>query len=230
MPRLSRLTIPGELHFVAQRGLAQRKVFIDDVDRRSFVDALREVAAAHDVAVHAYALLDDEVQWLATPADALSLGQVAQGVGRRFVAAANRRHGLRGTCWAGRFRSAVIDGGAFGLGAMVLVDREPVAQGLVSDPGAWPWSSAAHHVGTARAPWLRDHPALWGLGNTPFEREAAYASLLRQPADQTLRVSLHGAAARGWAFGGGGFTEWLMRQSAPPRALQPRPRGRPRLG
>ncbi len=226
MPRLARLTIAGELHFVAQRG--QGRVFADDADRASYLEALSSAAALHDIAVHAYVLLDDEVQWLATPRQAQALGLAVQAVGRRFVAAINRRHGHRGTCWDGRFRSAVVDGRAQALDLIVLLEQEPVTRGLASDAQHWPWSSAAHHLGGVPAPWLREHPSLWGLGNTPFEREAAYASLLLQPVDLAFRSALHVAAARGWAFGSEAFVRHLAKASLP-RAARPRARGRPRV-
>lgn len=227
MPRLARLTVPGELHVVVQRASSGRRVFADDVDRATYVAALREAAVTGQVAIHAYSMLDDEVQWLVTPDEAPSLGLAVQAVGRRFVAAINRRHGGRGTCWEGRFRSAVVDGRAHGLDMLVLVEQEPVIRGLASGAKDWPWSSAAHHLGTARVPWLREHPSFWGLGNTPFEREAAYARRLTQAIDSAFRAAVYRAANRGWAFGEDAFMDRLMRARLP-RPLRPQPRGRPR--
>lgn len=229
MPRLARLTVPGELHVVVQRALSGRRLFVDDADRATYVAALCEAVATGHVAVHAYVMLDDEVQWLATPDDAPSLGLAVQAVGRRFVAAINRRHGGRGTCWEGRFRSAVVDGHAHALDLIVLLEQEPVIRGLASGAKDWPWSSAAHHLGTARVPWLRDHPALWSLGNTPFEREAAYARRLSQAISPTFRAAVQRAVNRGWAIGGDAFVERLVRAPLP-RPPRPQSRGRPREG
>jgi putative transposase len=226
MPRLARLTVAGELHLVVQRGLPGRALFHDDHDRAVFVDALRDAAQAHRVAVHAYALLDDEVQWIATPASAPDLGLAVQAVGRHYVAATNRRHGLRGTCWDGRFRSSVVDGRAYALDLMALVELEPVLRGLAGSASAWPWSSAAHHLGSTSNPWLRELPALWRLGNTPFEREAAYAERLRQPTDPAFRESVRRVVARGWAFGSDAFVRDLASRGTG-RAPRPRARGRP---
>jgi putative transposase len=227
MPRLARLTVAGELHLVVQRGLPGRRLFHDDVDRSTFVAALRDEGAVREVAVHAYALLEDQVMWLATPDTAAALGLTVQGAGRRFVATVNRRHGLRGTCWEGRFRSAVVDGHALAVDLAVLIEQEPVRAGLVAGAPNWPWSSAAHHLGTARATWLREHPAIWRLGNTPFEREAAYASRLAQPGNAELRDAALRAVARGWALGSEAFVRRLSQRPLA-RALRPRPHGRPR--
>jgi hypothetical protein len=56
-------------------------------------------------------LQPSEVLLLLTPATATALGALMQGLGRRYGAAFNRRHGRRGTLWAGRFRTAVVQAG-----------------------------------------------------------------------------------------------------------------------
>lgn len=227
MPRLSRLTIPGELHFVVQRSLAGRRLFVDDIDRTAYLASLRDAAAARQVAIHAFVLLDDEVQWLATPASADALGRVAQGVGRQFVAGSNHRHGLRGPAWEGRFRSAVVDGDALAPDLIVMVEQEAVVRGLSIGASAWPWSSAGHHLGLGAWAWLSDHPSLWALGNTPFEREAAHARRLAQAPDARLRTAVNRAAGRGWAYGASSFIQRLT-DAALPRSPKPLPVGRPR--
>jgi putative transposase len=106
MARLPRLALPGRAHYIIQRGHRGGPVFDDDVDRRAFLDALREASAAHGVAVHAYALPAGEVQLLATPPSAAALSATMQALGRRYVGAYNRRHGQSGTLWDGRWRAA----------------------------------------------------------------------------------------------------------------------------
>ena len=63
------------------------------------------------VALHAYALLDDAVQLLLRPPSDAALSRMMQALGRRYVAAFNRRHGRSGTLWDGRFRAGVVQPG-----------------------------------------------------------------------------------------------------------------------
>ena len=102
---------------------------VDDEDRRQYLAALQEAARAHGVAVHAYALLDNQVQLLLTPPTEAALSRMMQALGRRYVAAFNRRHGRSGTLWEGRFRAAVVQPGAHALQSLRLID------GLVARPG-----------------------------------------------------------------------------------------------
>jgi putative transposase len=139
MARLPRLALAGELHHVGLFGHNGGAVFIDSSDREAYLGMARQAALEQGVAVHAYALLDAEVQMLVTPARADALGRMIQSLGRRYVAAFNRRHGRRGTLWDGRFRSSVLEPAAWLLDATVLIETLAVEQGLVSQPGDWPW-------------------------------------------------------------------------------------------
>jgi putative transposase len=225
MARLPRLAVAGALHHVMQRGHDGQAVVRDDTDRERLLALVRESAAAAGVAVHAYALLDEALHLLVTPATAGALGRFMQDVGRRYVRAFNQRHGRSGTLWDGRFRSSVIEPG-------LLVEAMIHVEGLAHPAGtpaeAWPWSSAAHHLGRRRDPLLSDHPAYWGLGNTPFERESAHAHLLGLGVGAGLATRFEKALRSGHAVGSPGFVREV--EGAAGRPAQPRVRGRPRLG
>jgi putative transposase len=213
MARLPRLVLPGRPHYVIQRGHSGRSVFADDADRRSCLDALREASAAHRVAVHAFALPEVEVQFVVTPPTADALSRMMQTVGRRYVSAHNLRHGCSGTLWDGRFRCAVVEPGEWLLAALRLVDGQG---GL---------TSAAHRTGGACDPMLVDPREVWELGNTPFEREIAYRTLLVQGVPEREAAALRGAALGGWAVGSPAFLALAAAETT--RPLRPRPRGRP---
>jgi len=216
MARLPRLVVAGQAHLIVQRGHSGTAVFADEVDRAAYLAALREAAAAERVQVHAYALLPTEVLLLVTPAERLALSRLMQALGRRYVAAHNRRHGRSGTLWDGRFRCGVVEPGATRLQALCLID------GAAADPGI---TSAAHRLGGPREGLLIDPPEYWQLGNTPFEREAAYRRLLDTGVASAPAARLRSAALGGWAAGSADFRAGLA--AATSRPTQPRPRGRP---
>lgn len=221
MARLPRLAVAGQAHLALMLGHGAQPVFADDDDRRAFLAALRDAARQHGVAVHAYALQPTEVLLLLTPATSSALGALMQGLGRRYGAAFNRRHGRRGSLWAGRFRTAVVQPGAHLLEAMLHVDLQGAAAG--ADAAAW--CSLGHHLGARRDPLITDCAAWWGLGNTPFEREAAYRRCVDDGLAPGRAQALCDAAHKGWAVGDAAFLAALAQQSD--RPVQPRPRGRP---
>jgi putative transposase len=143
------------------------------------------------------------------------------------VAVFNRRHGRSGTIWEGRFRAGVVQEGAYTLHGLLLVDGLAARHGQAPSPQGSRWSSAPHRLGLARDWLVTDPPEYWRLGNTPFEREAAYATLLRQGLDETLARRIEHAAGNGWATGTPQFLADIEKQLG--RPVRPRARGRPPL-
>lgn len=218
MARLPRLVVPNQAHHVILRGHGGQPVFADLQDRAAYRAALRDAATAEQVAVHAWALLDAEVQLLATPRTAPALGRLVQAVGRRYVSASNRRHGRSGTLWDGRFRCAVVEPGATRLAVLRLIDGQSV------EPE---WTSAAARTGGPRTASIADLPEVWALGNTPFEREAAWREMLAQGLPTEDAGRLRQAALHGWVSGSAAFAAAVQETAGRPAA--PRARGRPRL-
>ncbi len=225
MARRPRLAVAGELHQLLLRGHSGQAAFADDADRNAFVGLLREPAARHGVAIHAYALLVNEVHLLATPAEADALGRLMQSIGRRYVALYNRRHGRRGTLWDGRFRNSLLDSGTWLLPATLQIESLPVRSGLVDAAPDWVWSSAAHHTGRRRDLLITDHALYWQFGNTPFDRERAHTVALDEIQQEAEDVRLGQAVERGLLLGPPDFVGRMAALLG--RSLAPRLRGRP---
>jgi putative transposase len=225
MARLRRLAVGGVPHLVVQRGHDGKAVFADDVDRQAYLHALGEVLRAHGVLLYGYALLDAEVWLVVQPDAAEGLSRAMQALGRRFVAAVNRRHGRSGTLWDGRYRATVIDPATQLVDVLVHVETKPVDAGLAATAAQWPWSSAAHHIGQRRDPLLADPPPLWALGNTPFEREMAWRRRLDAGLALAQRQAIDDAARHGWALGPPSFLALVEQQAG--RPVTRRRRGRP---
>lgn len=225
MARLPRWSLPGHLHLLLLQGLAHQPVVVDDDDRRVALDVLREAASLHGVSVHAYALRDDRLRLLATPGTEPALGLWVQDFGRRYVARFNRRHGRRGTLWDGRYRATVVQSGAAALQAMLFVDGESRRSETIDASPAYRWSSAEHHLGHRRDPLVRPSAEYWQLGNTPFERERAYALRLAEGLTEVESRRLDRSCRSGWPVGDAGYLERLS--ALTDRPVRPRPRGRP---
>lgn len=226
MARLPRLGIAGWPHLVVQRVHDGQLLARDDQDRQALLDALREASRQHGLSVHAYCLAPDHLHLLATPASDEALSLVMQALGRRYVAAYNRRHARLGGLWAGRYRATVLDPARYLLDAMVFVELHAWRAGRVARAEDDMWSSARHHLGMKTDPLVSDHALFWGLGNTPFEREAAWRRRLEAGLSMSDTQAMAQAAHTGWA---------LMPQeaalklaSSAGRRLTPKPRGRPR--
>lgn len=225
MARHARLSWPGLPHYIVQHGHNRQAIAQDDEDRAAWRVILGEAVSGHQVALHAWGLQETAFHLVLTPALEGEASRLMQAVGRRYVAAFNRRHARSGTLWEGRFRSCVVQPGPDLLGCMRLVDavgHAPQSGDQQEEPG---WSSLAHHLGRRADPLLSDPPEFWALGNTPFEREAAWRGLIDAglAASEVQRIAA--AVRSGWPLGSGAFVQGL--EAVTGRPATPRRRGRP---
>lgn len=225
MARLPRLTIPGYPHHIILRGNNRQAIFASEADCQTLLGLLYENAQKFKVAIHAYVLMPNHFHLLATPETADGLPQMMQGVGRRYVRWFNNAEGRTGTLWEGRYKSTVIDANQYLLTCMAYIDLNPVRVGLVAQAADYAWSSHGHYIGQKVDKLITPHPLVWGLGNTPFAREAAYADLVRGGISASQTVQLTDAALRGWALGDKKFVDGL--QTLTERRVSKAAAGRP---
>jgi putative transposase len=222
--RLPRLYIPGMPQLILQRGNNRNVVFSDELDFRQYRLHLREAAREAGVALHAYVLMSDHAHILLSAANDTAAGNMMQRLGRRYVRWFNDRHARSGTLWEGRYRSTVIEPNEWLIAVSRYIELNPVRGGIVGSPEHYVWSSCRHHLGLESDPLITDHALYWGLGNTPFERQAAYRSLLESGNARSELETLRYAAHRGWMLG----SVPGSREMTPNRRLGPLPKGRPR--
>jgi putative transposase len=223
MARLPRLYVPGLPQLVTQRGNNRNILFTDDSDRNQFMAWLREAVRESELQLHAWVLMPDHVHLLLSSPTETGLGSLMQRLGRRYVRWFNDRHERTGTLWEGRYRSTVVEPSQYLLACYRYIEMNPVRAGLVSDPAFWGWSSCRAHLGLESDPFLTDHAAFWALGNTPFERQAAYRRLLEVGGSSRELEAIRYAAHRGWVLGD--LPEALT--DAATRRTSPLPKGRP---
>ena len=225
MARLPRLILPAQPHYVIQRGNNGQPLFSDAADYLAFLGWLRTGAKTFKVAVHAYALMPDQLHLLVSPADETGLGQMMQWMGRYYVPYFNQKYGRSGTLWQGRYKTSVIDPDNYFLTCSRYLEFAPVGAGLAPRPLDYAWSSYAHHVGVRPDPIITDHPLYWALGNTPFDREAAYLALAEQALAADEVATVEKAVLKGWPLGSDAFKQALENRLK--RQVLPAKRGRP---
>ena len=96
--------MPGACYHVTARGNARGLVFVDDADRRRFVDSLASVLERFGWVVYAYCLMDNHYHLdVETPRPNLSGGM--RQLNGRYAQYFNRRHPRSGHVFQARYRS-----------------------------------------------------------------------------------------------------------------------------
>ena len=232
MARLNRFVVAGEAHHLVHRTVAGTDAFPGPTDLPLFIDALRRSSREHGVLIHAYVLLPHEIQLMATPPADDSLSRMMQALARFYVPSYNRRHDRAGALWQGRFRAAPVGGAQALLTCMRYIEQAPQRAGWSGQAAEFSHSSASHHVGNGVDLTVAPAPnasGYWKLGNTPFEREAAYRNLLDHPLAAAQLQAVESSTLKGWAMGSGEFLASLAASAlAGARRPATKARGRPR--
>ena len=137
--RPPRPQISGGFYHVVARGVAGAPVFIDDVDRRTFLELVQRVVQRHRWQVHAFCLMTTHLHLVVeTPEPNISRGMQAllSVHAQRF----NRRWGRFGHLFAERFRANLVEDEEYVWEACRYVFDNPVRAGIAATASAWPWS------------------------------------------------------------------------------------------
>lgn len=225
MARLKRLAIANHPYHILQRGNNRQSIFASPEDRQLLLGLLSESAQLYQVAVHAYVLMDNHFHLLVTPHEADGLSRMMQSLGRRYVRRFNLSQHRTGTLWEGRFRSSLVQADPYLLSCMAYIDLNPIRGGLVHEAHAYPWSSHAHYAGLRNDRLVTAHPLFWALGNTPFDRESNYRSLVDRGIHAELQQRIAQSVISGWPLGDADFLKRL--QAGTERRLTMAKPGRP---
>jgi putative transposase len=109
---------------------------------------------------------------------------------------------------------------------MRAIELAPVAARLAASPEDYPWSTYRHHAGMAANPFVSDHAGYWQLGNTPFDREAAYRALAAGGLPAERQAAVERSWRSGLPLGGEAYRQQIAAVTG--RRTEPGRPGRPR--
>ena len=186
MSRPLRIEFEGAWYHVMNRGRARQDVFADDTDHETFLETVGEAVERFGAEIHAYCLMPNHYHLLVrTPRG--NLGRVMRHIDGLYTQRYNRRHGVDGPLFRGRYRAILVEADAYLLSVSRYIHRNPTdgVQPLVDEPDAWPWSSFPAFVGQIAPPvWLSTGPTLEMLGTQ--NRSAAYRRFVQTPPEEEL--------------------------------------------
>lgn len=193
MARALRIQFPGAVYHVTSRGDRRQVIFVDDGDRQRFLELLAEAMDRFDGAVMAYCLMGNHYHLVLHTRQA-NLSRLMRHVNAVYSQAFNRRHGVVGHVFQGRFKAILVDRDAYLLELCRYVELNPVRARMVETAACWEWSSYRTHVGVSPpCDWVdcdAIHSLLLGrdVNGTEDRRDAQarYAALVATARDANL--------------------------------------------
>jgi len=218
MPRIARVIVPGLPHHITQRGNRRGDVFFGDDDRQRYLQLLFGYSTRRGLRILAYCLMTNHVHLVCIPMYADSLAAVFKPVHTRFCQRINRKLGIGGRLWQGRFFSCPLDESHL-WAAIRYVERNPVRASMVRKAEEFPWSSAAAHCSQ------RNDPLLSPLPEPRPATSADWSGWLAGADETTTLAKLRFHTRTGRPIGDKGFVAELELRLG--RRLHPWPAGRP---
>ena len=145
-----------------------------DEDRTDYLTVLGEVCERFNWVVHAYCQMTNHYHLLLETVD----GNLCRGMRQLngvYTQHVNRRHGLVGHLFQGRYKAILVQKAGYLLELSRYLVLNPVRAKVVMDPADWPWSSYPATVGIVSSPgWLDTDGLLSQFGSERGPAMAAY--------------------------------------------------------
>ena len=161
MARPLRIEFSGGLYHITARGDRREPIFSDDQDRACLIEILAQALHRFNAVALAYCLMGNHYHFVLHTRRA-NLSRLMRHVNGVYAQAFNRRHGLVGHLFQGRFTSIHVDRDAYLMEVCRYTELNPVRARMVESPSDWPWSSYRAHCGLAESPEWLDTAALHG--------------------------------------------------------------------
>lgn len=135
------LFLPDYYYHIYNRGAHKADIFRDDRDYVYLLKLLKEKAAAFDISVIAYCLMDNHYHFLLRQNGDATISQFMQAVFNIYSKTFNKKYGLSGTLFEGAFKAIFVDRYEYLLHLCRYIHRNPVEADMVKKPEQWHYSN-----------------------------------------------------------------------------------------
>jgi putative transposase len=164
VPRKHREQVAGGVYHVYARGNKRADIFVDDIDRRTYLALLGRTVQQKGWRLMAYCLMPNHVHLLVETPEP-DLGDGMRRIHGVYAQTFNERHAEVGHVFQGRYGSTLVTSDEQLVAVVGYIVHNPVKAGLVERAEAWGWSSHAAMAGKVVAPaWLAKDRLLELLG------------------------------------------------------------------
>ncbi len=194
MPRQSRIDARGALHHVIVRGIARRKIFYDDTDRKRFLDRLGAIVSSCDLACFAWALIPNHFHLL-IKTGTVPLSSAMRRLLTGYAVSFNKRHRRWGHLFQNRYKSILCQEEAYLLELTRYIHLNPLRAGLVKNINELDRYGFAGHcaiLGKCENDWQNTEFILRRFGRRRADAKRHYRDFVCKGIDQGRRPELTG--------------------------------------
>ena len=232
MPRTARIDIPGLLQHVIVRGIERRDIFLDDNDRRLFLERLSKLLVDTGTDCLAWALMSNHFHLLLCP-KVTKLSVFMRRLLTGYAVVFNLQHNRSGHLFQNRYKSIACQEDAYLLELIRYIHLNPLRVGLaktIDELDSYPWSGHAVLMGKQELSGQSIDDVLMLFGQRKKRARQVYREFVIDGIKQGQRKDLVGGGLRrsqgvsvrnfgeyeaydGRILGSGEFVESLWRES-----------------
>lgn len=145
MPRQGRQLSESKIYHVMIRGNEKKNIFLEDEDKKRFIEIVNEKNEKRKFVIYAYCLMDNHVHFLINEG-ADVIGRIMQRINISYAYYFNKKYNRIGHLFQDRFKSEGIENDAYLLSVVRYIHNNPVKAGMVKNIEEYKWSSYRNYI------------------------------------------------------------------------------------
>jgi len=155
MARKPRIEFEGAFYHVITRGNQRQRVFKDRDDYERYLKILGNYKIQYNYILYAYVLMSNHVHLLIETKEK-PLSRILQGINQSYTIYFNKRYGMVGHLFQGRYKAILCEKDAYLLSLMKYIHLNPIRARVVKSLDEYPWSSHRYYIGRMKNEWIVD--------------------------------------------------------------------------
>ncbi len=172
MARRVRLFIEDTAQHIILNGISSSVIFREEIDYKIFISFINDIK--YLLKIHAYILMPNSFEFIATPSNKDSLSKFMQILGRRYVGYFNKKYNRKGTLWEGRYKSSIVED-SYVLYVMRYIESLP--KNIVDEPTKYKFSSIHCNLLHIEDNLITYHKTYKSLGYRDSDRIKFYSQI-----------------------------------------------------
>jgi putative transposase len=164
-------------------------MYLDEDDRRRFLNILADIVERYALSCHAYCEMTNHYHLTITTTDA-NLSRAIQQLNGDYARWWNWRHQRVGHVFEARFKAQLVQDDAYLVNLCRYIVLNPVRAAVVQSPEQWPWSSYCAMIGLTERPPFLNCTRLWELVVPQSDEDAVsrFRTLVAEPGADTPKL------------------------------------------
>jgi REP element-mobilizing transposase RayT len=180
MGRPLRILYPGALYHITSRGNEKKAIYLDDLDRKRFIEILEDYHDRLGVLIHCYVLMNNHYHIVMETPEG-NLLKVMHGINSGYTGYFNRKYSRVGHLFQGRYQGILVDKDSYLLEVSRYVHLNPVRAKIVEKPEQYKWSSYSGYIGKGEElKWVEYSWILSNFGSDKKKARSEYRKFVEE--------------------------------------------------